>query len=102
MAVPLAQYEKSGIKVVVVGGGFGGLTAAIECHFKGHDVQLIDKCFSQMGDIISLGLYSAPLGFCPAHCVFRASVHSQANPPEMVLKASLKLTESTLKLKYRA
>ncbi|KAI3333245.1 putative monooxygenase [Ustulina deusta] len=48
---------KSGIRVLVVGAGFAGLTAAIECHRKGHSVTLLEK-FPELklfGDIISFG-----------------------------------------------
>ncbi|KDQ56229.1 hypothetical protein JAAARDRAFT_158177 [Jaapia argillacea MUCL 33604] len=48
---------KTGIKVIIVGAGFGGLTAAIECHRKGHDVLILES-FSEirpLGDIISFG-----------------------------------------------
>lgn len=33
-----SQRSKTGIKVIIVGAGFGGLCAAIECHRQGHDV----------------------------------------------------------------
>ncbi|KAI5252125.1 putative MAK1-like monooxygenase [Aureobasidium subglaciale] len=48
---------KTGIKVVVVGAGFGGLTAAIECHRQGHDVRVYEsfKELKVLGDIISFG-----------------------------------------------
>ncbi|KAI5204325.1 putative MAK1-like monooxygenase [Aureobasidium subglaciale] len=48
---------KTGIKVVVVGAGFGGLTAAIECHRQGHDVSIYEsfKELKVLGDIISFG-----------------------------------------------
>ncbi|KAL1977280.1 hypothetical protein VTN31DRAFT_139 [Thermomyces dupontii] len=48
---------KTGIKVVIVGAGFGGLTAAIECHRQGHDVEIYEKFpeLKQLGDIISFG-----------------------------------------------
>ncbi|KAK1835636.1 hypothetical protein QBC39DRAFT_250104 [Podospora conica] len=48
---------KTGIKVVVVGAGFGGLTAAIECHRKGHDVEIYENFpeLKTLGDIISFG-----------------------------------------------
>lgn len=47
----------SGIKVIVVGAGFGGLTAAIECHRQGHDVVIYESFpeLKQLGDIISFG-----------------------------------------------
>ncbi len=48
---------KTGIKVIIVGAGFGGLTAAIECHRQGHDVEIYEN-FPQLktlGDIISFG-----------------------------------------------
>lgn len=48
---------KTGIKVVVVGAGFGGLTAAIECHRHGHDVEVYESFpeLKVLGDIISFG-----------------------------------------------
>lgn len=52
-----ARKAPSGIKVIVVGAGFAGLTAAIECDRKGHDVLLLEA-FPQLkilGDIISFG-----------------------------------------------
>lgn len=48
---------KTGIKVVIVGAGFGGLTAAIECHRQGHDVEVYESFpeLKVLGDIISFG-----------------------------------------------
>lgn len=48
---------KTGIKVIVVGAGFGGLGAAIECHRQGHDVEIYEAFaqLKQLGDIISFG-----------------------------------------------
>jgi 2-polyprenyl-6-methoxyphenol hydroxylase-like FAD-dependent oxidoreductase len=48
----------SGIHVVIVGAGFAGLSAAIECDRKGHSVTLLEKAHSieeitRFGDIIS-------------------------------------------------
>lgn len=45
----------SGIRVVIVGAGFAGLTAAIECHRKGHSVLLLESFpeLKLLGDIIS-------------------------------------------------
>lgn len=53
----LAQYPPTPIQVVIVGAGFGGLTAAIECHLKGHKVTVLERCaeWHRLGDIISLG-----------------------------------------------
>jgi 2-polyprenyl-6-methoxyphenol hydroxylase-like FAD-dependent oxidoreductase len=49
--------SKTGIKVLIVGAGFGGLCAAIECHRQGHDVELYEsfKELKVLGDIISFG-----------------------------------------------
>ncbi|CEI62261.1 unnamed protein product [Fusarium venenatum] len=49
--------SKSGIKVIIVGAGFGGLTAAIECHRQGHDVEIYESFpeLKVLGDIISFG-----------------------------------------------
>lgn len=54
MATP---KTKTGIKVIVVGAGFGGLTAAIECHRHGHDVEIYESFpeLKVLGDIISFG-----------------------------------------------
>ena len=51
------QVPKSGIKVIIVGAGFGGLCAAIECHRQGHDVEIFEsfKELKVLGDIISFG-----------------------------------------------
>lgn len=48
---------KTGIKVVIVGAGFGGLTAAIECHRQGHTVEIYENFpeLKTLGDIISFG-----------------------------------------------
>jgi 2-polyprenyl-6-methoxyphenol hydroxylase-like FAD-dependent oxidoreductase len=49
--------SKTGIKVIIVGAGFGGLTAAIECHLQGHDVVVLEQfpALKPLGDIISFG-----------------------------------------------
>lgn len=56
----MSQFPRlppSGIKVIIVGAGFAGLTAAIECDRKGHDVMVFDKVpeLKPLGDIISFG-----------------------------------------------
>ena len=55
MAQVNGTYPKTGIKVIIVGAGFAGLCAAIECQRKGHDVILFDKVpeVKALGDIIS-------------------------------------------------
>ncbi|KAI1292542.1 putative monooxygenase [Xylaria venustula] len=47
----------AGLRILVVGAGFAGLTAAIECHRKGHSVILLEKFpeLKLLGDIISFG-----------------------------------------------
>jgi thioredoxin reductase len=56
MASPIASYPKTNIKIVIVGAGFGGLTAAVESKLKGHEVIVLDKTpkWGQLGDIISI------------------------------------------------
>jgi NADPH-dependent 2,4-dienoyl-CoA reductase/sulfur reductase-like enzyme len=53
---PIAKPQ-TGIKVIIVGAGFGGLCAAIECHRQGHDVEVYEsfKELRVLGDIISFG-----------------------------------------------
>lgn len=56
----MSQFPRlppSGIKVIIVGAGFAGLTAAIECDRKGHEVILFEKVsdLKPLGDIISFG-----------------------------------------------
>jgi len=52
------RLPPSGIKVIIVGCGFAGVSAAIECDRKGHSVILLDKVkdikeITRFGDIIS-------------------------------------------------
>jgi len=51
------NLSSSGIKLIIVGAGFAGLTAAIEADRKGHSVILFDKSAEllPLGDIISFG-----------------------------------------------
>jgi 2-polyprenyl-6-methoxyphenol hydroxylase-like FAD-dependent oxidoreductase len=55
------RLPPSGIKVIIVGAGFAGLTAAIECDRKGHSVTLFDRApeLQPLGDIISFGQNSS-------------------------------------------
>ncbi|KAJ5102969.1 hypothetical protein N7532_003498 [Penicillium argentinense] len=52
-----AEPRPTGIKVIIVGAGFGGLTAAIECHRHGHSVEIYESFpkLKALGDIISFG-----------------------------------------------
>ncbi|EPQ55308.1 monooxygenase [Gloeophyllum trabeum ATCC 11539] len=51
------RAPSTGIKVIIVGAGFAGLTAAIECYRKGHDVVILESFpeLKPLGDIISFG-----------------------------------------------
>lgn len=65
MASPgdFAREPPSGIKVIIVGAGFAGITAAIECDRKGHSVILLES-FAELkilGDIISFGANSGKI-----------------------------------------
>ena len=54
---PYSKVHKTGISVTIVGAGFGGLCAAIECHRQGHNVEIYEKFeeLKVLGDIISFG-----------------------------------------------
>ena len=58
MPTDFPRLPASGINVIVVGAGFAGLAAAIECDRKGHSVILLEKVddideITHFGDIIS-------------------------------------------------
>lgn len=57
MSTSFPRLPPSGIKVIIVGAGFAGLTAAIECDRKGHSVTVFEKVseLKPLGDIISFG-----------------------------------------------
>ncbi|KAL5327632.1 hypothetical protein ACEPPN_005333 [Leptodophora sp. 'Broadleaf-Isolate-01'] len=61
MAVTITNEDQpapaTGINVIVVGAGFGGLVAAIECHRQGHSVSIYESFLELkvLGDIISFG-----------------------------------------------
>lgn len=40
---PLGSYPPTGIDVLIVGTGLGGLSAALECKRKGHDVRVLER-----------------------------------------------------------
>ena len=61
MAVAVEQNDvavphSSGVKVIVVGMGLGGLVTAVECMRKGHTV----LAFDQQPEIKALGIYAHP------------------------------------------
>lgn len=41
------RSPRTGISVLVVGGGVAGLLAALECWRKGHDVRILEKSLSR-------------------------------------------------------
>ena len=43
MATKLKRYPETGISVLVVGSGIGGLMTALECWRKGHSVQILER-----------------------------------------------------------
>jgi len=49
--------KPTGIKVIIVGAGFGGLTTAIECRRRGHDVVVYENFpeLKPLGDSITFG-----------------------------------------------
>ena len=54
---PNTPLSPTGIHVIIIGAGFGGLTAAIECHRQGHQVSVYESFpkLLSLGDIISFG-----------------------------------------------
>jgi 2-polyprenyl-6-methoxyphenol hydroxylase-like FAD-dependent oxidoreductase len=55
---PIGSYPKSGIDIVIVGTGFAGLTAAMECVRKGHSVRVLERnaSINTTGDMYFMGL----------------------------------------------
>lgn len=53
----MERLPSTNIRVIIIGAGFAGLTAAIECHRKGHDVLLLESFpeLKILGDVISFG-----------------------------------------------
>ena len=43
MASTLKRYPETGISVLIVGSGIGGLMSALECWRKGHSVQICER-----------------------------------------------------------
>lgn len=40
---PIGSFPPTGIDVIIVGTGLAGLTAAIECTRKGHNVRVLER-----------------------------------------------------------
>ncbi|KAF1981675.1 FAD/NAD(P)-binding domain-containing protein [Aulographum hederae CBS 113979] len=55
---PVGSYPSSGIDVLIVGTGLAGLTAAIECIRKGHNVKVLERNadINTAGDMYFMGL----------------------------------------------
>jgi 2-polyprenyl-6-methoxyphenol hydroxylase-like FAD-dependent oxidoreductase len=55
--VKFPRGPDSGIRVIIIGTGFAGLTAAIECHRQGHSVLVLESFtnLKVLGDVISFG-----------------------------------------------
>ncbi|KZL73029.1 FAD-binding domain protein [Colletotrichum tofieldiae] len=53
----VARSSRTGIQVVIVGAGIGGLMTALECWRKGNDVIILEKAekISVIGDILAIG-----------------------------------------------
>ena len=41
--MPVGTYQQTGIDVLIVGTGLAGLTAALECTRKGHNVRVLER-----------------------------------------------------------
>src|ERR1041385_451715 len=55
-----APAGSSGIRVIIIGCGYGGIAAAIECHRKGHKVIVFEK----NAEIGGLGTPATQLSHC--------------------------------------
>jgi len=57
-AKPVGSYPNTGIDVLVVGTGLAGLTAALECIRKGHNVRVLERnsTINTAGDMYFMGL----------------------------------------------
>ncbi|KAG0698084.1 monooxygenase [Suillus ampliporus] len=56
-SLPNSGVRDTGIDVIVIGAGYGGIACAIECKRKGHRVMVLEKVdeLKTLGDILSLG-----------------------------------------------
>ncbi|KAK5657895.1 hypothetical protein OQA88_2444 [Cercophora sp. LCS_1] len=57
-AKPVGSYPNTGVDVLIVGTGLAGLTAAIECVRKGHNVRVLERNadINTAGDMYFMGL----------------------------------------------
>ncbi|KAJ5193526.1 hypothetical protein N7449_009668 [Penicillium cf. viridicatum] len=53
----ILRYPRTGLDIIIIGAGLGGMMAAIECWRKGHEVQIIEKESGLLatGDIVAIG-----------------------------------------------
>ncbi|KAI1171109.1 hypothetical protein F4777DRAFT_71132 [Nemania sp. FL0916] len=72
-----APEGSSGIRVLVVGCGYGGIAAAIECHRKGHTVVVFEKNPEIGGQGDTLGI--SQNGALPIYRWDNGKVHEQAS-----------------------
>ncbi|KAK0452012.1 uncharacterized protein EV420DRAFT_1630458 [Desarmillaria tabescens] len=56
MAENMLREPLSGIDILIVGGGLAGLTAAIECYRKGHNVRVVERRpgLDPFGDLVAI------------------------------------------------
>jgi len=64
-ARPVGSYPPTGIDVLIVGTGLAGLSAAIECVRKGHNVRVLERSATiNTTGKYSLGNRNIPSLFC--------------------------------------
>lgn len=58
MLSDLTRYPETGITVLIVGAGVGGLVSAMECWRKGHSIQILERSVTPVytGDIYLLAV----------------------------------------------
>lgn len=60
IASDLTRYPETGITVLVVGAGIGGLLSAMECWRKGHSVQILER---SIAPVYTGNIYLLKVGF---------------------------------------
>ncbi|EGO20741.1 hypothetical protein SERLADRAFT_442075 [Serpula lacrymans var. lacrymans S7.9] len=73
----VAPPNSTGINIIVVGCGYGGLACAIECKRKGHRVTILEKIpeFKVLGDIVRVQPLPLPLWGAYGYDGHRAEIH---------------------------